>query len=33
MRSDLLDLFEVDELKKYLTDAELPGPANNTGAS
>ncbi|MFL6089762.1 MAG: hypothetical protein ACJ71Z_06460, partial [Aeromicrobium sp.] len=25
MRSDLLDLFEVDELKKYLTSAELPG--------
>jgi succinate dehydrogenase / fumarate reductase flavoprotein subunit len=28
MRSDLLDLFEVDELKKYLTEAELPGGAN-----
>ncbi|HEV7205275.1 MAG TPA: fumarate reductase/succinate dehydrogenase flavoprotein subunit [Jatrophihabitans sp.] len=24
MREDLLALFEVDELKKYLTDAELP---------
>jgi succinate dehydrogenase / fumarate reductase flavoprotein subunit len=28
MRSDLLDLFEVDELKKYLTEAELPAGAN-----
>jgi succinate dehydrogenase / fumarate reductase flavoprotein subunit len=28
MRPDLLDLFEVDELKKYLTEAELPGGAN-----
>jgi succinate dehydrogenase / fumarate reductase flavoprotein subunit len=25
MRPDLLDLFEVDELKKYLTEDELPG--------
>ena len=25
MRQDLLELFEVDELKKYLTDEELPG--------
>lgn len=25
MREDLLDLFDVDELKKYLTAAELPG--------
>ncbi|MFF7248072.1 fumarate reductase/succinate dehydrogenase flavoprotein subunit [Embleya sp. NPDC008237] len=25
MRADLLELFERDELKKYLTDAELPG--------
>ena len=25
MRSDLLDLFEVTELKKYLTEAELTG--------
>jgi succinate dehydrogenase / fumarate reductase flavoprotein subunit len=24
MREDLLELFEVDELKKYLTDEELP---------
>jgi succinate dehydrogenase / fumarate reductase flavoprotein subunit len=28
MRPDLLDLFEVDELKKYLTEAELPGGAH-----
>jgi succinate dehydrogenase / fumarate reductase flavoprotein subunit len=28
MRDDLLALFEVDELKKYLTEAELPGGAN-----
>ncbi len=28
MRPDLLELFEVDELKKYLTEAELPGGAN-----
>jgi succinate dehydrogenase / fumarate reductase flavoprotein subunit len=27
MRSDLLALFDRDELKKYLTDDELPGPA------
>jgi succinate dehydrogenase / fumarate reductase, flavoprotein subunit len=26
MREDLLELFEVDELKKYLTEAELPTP-------
>ena len=25
MRPDLLDLFDVDELKKYLTEDELPG--------
>jgi succinate dehydrogenase / fumarate reductase flavoprotein subunit len=25
MRQDLLELFEVDELKKYLTEDELPG--------
>jgi succinate dehydrogenase flavoprotein subunit len=25
MREDLLELFETDELKKYLTEAELPG--------
>ncbi|WP_141578132.1 fumarate reductase/succinate dehydrogenase flavoprotein subunit [Actinomadura sp. WMMA1423] len=25
MRQDLLELFETDELKKYLTDEELPG--------
>jgi hypothetical protein len=24
MRSDLLDLFDPSELKKYLTEAELP---------
>ncbi len=24
MRDDLLELFELDELKKYLTDEELP---------
>jgi len=28
MRPDLLDLFEIDELKKYFTEAELPGGAN-----
>jgi succinate dehydrogenase / fumarate reductase flavoprotein subunit len=28
MRPDLLELFEVDELQKYFTDAELPGGAN-----
>jgi succinate dehydrogenase / fumarate reductase flavoprotein subunit len=28
MRPDLMELFEVDELKKYFTDAELPGGAN-----
>ncbi len=28
MRDDLLALFEVDELKKYLTEAELPAGAN-----
>ncbi|MCF2532966.1 fumarate reductase/succinate dehydrogenase flavoprotein subunit [Yinghuangia soli] len=27
MRGDLLALFELDELKKYLTDAELPSAA------
>ncbi|TXL57289.1 fumarate reductase/succinate dehydrogenase flavoprotein subunit [Aeromicrobium terrae] len=27
MRSDLMELFELDELKKYFTDAELPGGA------
>ena len=27
MREDLLELFEVSELKKYLTEAELPEPA------
>jgi succinate dehydrogenase / fumarate reductase flavoprotein subunit len=25
MRSDLVDLFELDELKKYFTADELPG--------
>jgi succinate dehydrogenase / fumarate reductase flavoprotein subunit len=24
MRDDLVELFEIDELKKYLTEAELP---------
>jgi len=24
MRGDLLELFELDELKKYLTEEELP---------
>jgi hypothetical protein len=24
MRTDLLDLFDPNELKKYLTDVELP---------
>ena len=24
MREDLLELFDVNELKKYLTEAELP---------
>ena len=28
MRPDLMDLFEVDELKKYFTEAELPAGAN-----
>jgi succinate dehydrogenase / fumarate reductase flavoprotein subunit len=28
MRPDLLDLFELDELKKYLTEDELPAGAN-----
>ena len=28
MRSDLMDLFDVDELKKYFTEAELPGGQN-----
>jgi succinate dehydrogenase / fumarate reductase flavoprotein subunit len=28
MRPDLMDLFEVDELKKYFTDAELPAGAS-----
>ncbi|CAB4849340.1 unannotated protein [freshwater metagenome] len=28
MREDLLDLFDVDELKKYLTEAELPKGAH-----
>jgi hypothetical protein len=27
MRPDLLGLFEVSELKKYLTEAELPTSA------
>ena len=33
MRPDLLELFEVDELKKYLTSAELPGAENAGGAN
>jgi succinate dehydrogenase / fumarate reductase flavoprotein subunit len=33
MRSDLLDLFDVEELKKYLTSAELPGADNAGGAN
>ena len=28
MRPDLMELFEMDELKKYYTDAELPGGTN-----
>ena len=24
MRADLFELFELDELRKYLTEAELP---------
>jgi succinate dehydrogenase / fumarate reductase flavoprotein subunit len=28
MRPDLMDLFELDELKKYFTDAELPAGAH-----
>jgi succinate dehydrogenase / fumarate reductase flavoprotein subunit len=28
MREDLLELFDVDELKKYMTDAELPKGAH-----
>ncbi|MEW2352544.1 fumarate reductase/succinate dehydrogenase flavoprotein subunit [Spirillospora sp. NPDC029432] len=31
MRADLLELFETDELKKYLTGAELPGAAAGAG--
>ncbi|MFB4312808.1 fumarate reductase/succinate dehydrogenase flavoprotein subunit [Actinomadura sp. 21ATH] len=31
MRADLLELFETDELKKYLTAAELPGAAGAAG--
>ena len=27
IREDLLDLFDVDELKKYMTEAELPVPS------
>jgi hypothetical protein len=27
MRPDLLELFDVDELKKYMTDDELTGLA------
>jgi succinate dehydrogenase / fumarate reductase flavoprotein subunit len=27
MRADLIDLFEIDELRKYLTEAELPAGA------
>ncbi|HEU0127831.1 MAG TPA: hypothetical protein VFQ48_04385, partial [Pseudonocardiaceae bacterium] len=28
MRADLVELFELDELKKYFTAEELPGGAN-----
>ena len=28
MREDLIGLFEVDELKKYLTEGELPSEEN-----
>ena len=28
MREDLLALFDVDELKKYLTEGELPSEEN-----
>ena len=28
MRPDLMELFEMDELKKYYTGAELPGGTN-----
>ncbi|MGH8939903.1 MAG: hypothetical protein ACRDV2_11225, partial [Actinomycetes bacterium] len=28
MRPDLMELFEMDELKNYYTDAELPGGTN-----
>ena len=38
MRDDLLALFDVSELKKYMTEEELadspaPAPATTTGAS
>jgi succinate dehydrogenase / fumarate reductase flavoprotein subunit len=29
MRPDLLELFDVDELKKYLTAEELPTPRSD----
>jgi succinate dehydrogenase / fumarate reductase flavoprotein subunit len=29
MRPDLMELFEMDELKKYFTDAELPSEGTN----
>jgi succinate dehydrogenase / fumarate reductase flavoprotein subunit len=32
MRSDLLDLFELDELKKYYTGEELGGHRADVGA-
>jgi succinate dehydrogenase / fumarate reductase flavoprotein subunit len=28
MREDLIGLFEIDELKKYLTEGELPSEEN-----
>jgi succinate dehydrogenase / fumarate reductase flavoprotein subunit len=31
MRTDLLELFESDELKKYLTGDELPAAAGTAG--
>ena len=33
MRTDLLGLFEVSELKKYMTDEELAGLAGPDGGA
>ena len=33
MRPDLMDLFELDELAKYFTSAELPGAERPAGAN